>query len=276
VGVTPGRSDGAQRSPGRAAAAPLAALVDWTARVLEAASLQDAREAAEAIVGASLAEAPADDAPSLFLAVARRARRRVMGEPLAYVVGRQDFRGLPIKVDARVMVPRSDALVDAGHAAPSGGRVLDLGTGSGAIALALARARPDLRITASDISPDAIVVARANAQRLGLPVSLVVADGFPAEHGPFDLVLANLPYLAPGRARRLPGARFEPVLATAVGLGEDPLGVIRRVLATAPARQPIAIQHPRAAGAAIRGMLHRPRTAEHASGPAVTTGAVRG
>ncbi|MEZ5120524.1 MAG: peptide chain release factor N(5)-glutamine methyltransferase [Solirubrobacterales bacterium] len=107
-------------------------------------------------------------------------RRAVEREPVAYLLGRKGFRRLELEVDGRVLVPRpeTELLVEVAVAqlAP-GARVVDVGTGSGAIALALADERPDLRVTGSDVSADALAVARANGQRLGLPVAWVEADG---------------------------------------------------------------------------------------------------
>src|SRR3954447_9851286 len=131
---------------------------------------------------------------------ARRAmeliRRRVGREPVAYILGTKGFRHIDLAVDPRVLIPRPDSelLVELALTLPEGARVHDVGTGSGAIALALKQERPDLSVSASDASADAVDVARANAERLGLDVSFSVADGLPPGE-PFDLVVANLPYV---------------------------------------------------------------------------------
>lgn len=83
-------------------------------------------------------------------------------------------------------------LVEVATGLPTGAHVVDVGTGSGAVAVAMAHERPDLGVTASDLSPEALAVARANAERLGLDVNFVVADGVPP--GEYDLVVANPPY----------------------------------------------------------------------------------
>ncbi len=140
-----------------------------------------------------------EEASSLERLVARRVRR----EPLAYVLGEWGFRRLTLLVDSRVLVPRpeTEVVVErclariAGLAEP---RVLDVGTGSGAIALALADEHPGALVTGLDASEGALEVARANAERTGLPLELVEHDlraGLP--DGPWDLVVSNPPYVRP-------------------------------------------------------------------------------
>ena len=97
--------------------------------------------------------------------------------------------------------PETELLVELAVARlPQGARVVDVGTGSGAIALALADERPDLRVTGSDVSADALAVARANGERLGLRVEWLLADGVP--EGDWDAVVSNPPYVADGDAAR--------------------------------------------------------------------------
>src|SRR4051794_11766737 len=97
-------------------------------------------------------------------------RRRVQREPVAYILGTKGFRTIELLVDGRVLIPRPETehLVEAALDLPPGARVADVGTGSGAVALALKAERPDLEGIATDASADALAVARANAQRLGL------------------------------------------------------------------------------------------------------------
>jgi release factor glutamine methyltransferase len=166
-------------------------------------------------------------------------RRSVQREPVAYIVGHRGFRHLELAVDRRALVPRpeTELLVEVGLTLAPGTRVLDLGTGSGAVALALAHERPDLRVSASDVSADALALARANGERLGLDVRWLRADllaGVPEE---FDAILCNPPYVAAGeRAALAPEiVRHEP--ASALFAGPDGLDAIR-ALADQLARRP--------------------------------------
>ena len=138
-----------------------------------------------------------EEATTFERLLARRARR----EPLAYVLGEWGFRGLVLKTDARALVPRpeTEIVVErclallAGVDAPA---VLDVGVGSGAIALALADEHPGARVTAIDVSPAALALARENADAVGLAVTLEERDlreGLPP--GPWDLVVSNPPYV---------------------------------------------------------------------------------
>ena len=148
--------------------------------------------------------------------------RRAAGEPLAYLVGEKEFHGLPLRVDSNVLVPRPDTevLADwaiellAGKSAPS---VVDLGTGSGAIALAVKRACPRASVLATDLSPEALQIARSNAEGLGLAVEFRQGDWWQAT-GParFDLVLSNPPYIAAGDPH-LHALRHEPMQALSPG-----------------------------------------------------------
>jgi release factor glutamine methyltransferase len=163
------------------------------------------------------------------------ARRRVQREPIAYILGRKGFRRLELEVDPRVLIPRPETehVVEAALGLPAGARVVDVGTGSGAIALALADERPDLRVVATDVSPDALAVARANAQRLGLDVEFVEGDLLDGVEGPIDAVVSNPPYIDDG-TRLVPEiARYEPDVA--LFGGADGLDVYRRLAPAAAA-----------------------------------------
>jgi release factor glutamine methyltransferase len=160
-------------------------------------------------------------------------RRAVEREPLAYIVGRRGFRRLALAVDRRALVPRpeTELLVERALALRRGVSVLDVGTGSGAVALALKDERPDLAVSASDISADALELARANGLRLGLQVRWLQADllqGLPDE---FDAMLANLPYVPDAERSALAPeiTRHEP--PHALFAGPDGLSLIRRLLA---------------------------------------------
>src|SRR3954447_20410866 len=125
-------------------------------------------------------------------------RRRLRREPVAYILGRKGFRHLELAVDPRVLVPRpeTELLVElALELEPAS--VLDVGTGSGAIALAIADELPEAEVIATDTSSAALEVARANAVRLGLSERVRFVEGtLPDAEGGWDLVLANLPYVA--------------------------------------------------------------------------------
>jgi len=159
--------------------------------------------------------------------------RREAREPVAYIIGRREFRRICLAVDRRVLIPRpeTELLVEAALSLPTGATVLDVGTGSGAVALALKDERPDLDVYGVDISEDALAVARANARRLGLDVSFARADLLAGVSGPFDAVVANLPYVADGAALPPEVARYEP--PRALFAGRDGLDAVRRLIATA-------------------------------------------
>jgi release factor glutamine methyltransferase len=221
--------------------------------------------------------------PAELGAIRESVKRRQAGESVAYVVGKKEFWGLELAVDARVLVPRPDTetLVDqamerigraprvraaraadteidadadvrssdgpppAGfddHVAPAPSplktapRIADVGTGSGAIAITLAKERPDAVVIASDISPDALDVARANAVRHGVAVTFLEGDlEVPlGPHAPFDLIVANLPYVPTRDLAGLPPeVRAEP--RGALDGGSDGLALVRRLVTAAPA-----------------------------------------
>jgi release factor glutamine methyltransferase len=124
-------------------------------------------------------------------------RRRLRREPVAYILGRKGFRRIELMVDRRVLIPRpeTEMLVELALELESSS-VLDVGTGSGAIALAIADELPGCEITATDTSPAALEVARANAERLGLAGGVRFLETSLPEGERFDLVIANLPYIA--------------------------------------------------------------------------------
>ncbi len=164
------------------------------------------------------------------------AERRLLGEPVAYLLGHKEFHGLVLDVDARVLVPRPDTetLVDWALAllAPlPGPAVLDLGTGSGAIALALQYHRPDAHVEAVDRSTDALAVARANAARLGLPVRLRQASWLDGAGTGWRMIVSNPPYVAEADPH-LDELTHEPRCALAAGA--DGLDDLRTIVAQAP------------------------------------------
>jgi release factor glutamine methyltransferase len=193
--------------------------------------------------------------------------RRIAREPVAYILGRKGFRWIELSVDRRVLIPRPDTetLVEVAlETAPEGGRVHDVGTGSGAVALALKAERPDLVVSASDASADAVEVARENASRLELDVGISVADGFPP--GEYDLVVANLPYVREEEWDALaPEIRlYEP--REALVAGPDGLGAIRSLVAGAPSGTLLALEHAPDHAVAVRALLADSRTVRDLGG----------
>ncbi|MBS3936089.1 MAG: peptide chain release factor N(5)-glutamine methyltransferase [Sulfuritalea sp.] len=193
--------------------------------------------------------------------------RRAAGEPIAYLIGVREFYGRDFVVSPDVLIPRpeTELLVDvaktkvgvgpsqADARPPVGGSepglrawggtgvgagetaaILDLGAGSGCLAVTLALELPQARVTAVDVSPAALAIARGNAQRLGASVEFIESDWFaalPAQR--FELIVANPPYVAAGDPHLAQGdLRFEP--ADALTDHADGLTAIRRIVAQAP------------------------------------------
>ncbi len=190
-------------------------------------------------------------------------QRRLAGEPVAYIVGRKEFFGLNLVVNADVLVPRpdteclvewalelipltlalshegrgdkadADPLSPGGRGQGRGGNVLDLGTGSGAIGLAIKHARPQAEVTLVDASQAALAVACGNATSLGLTVHGLQSNWFesvPADNR-FDLIVSNPPYIADGDSH-LAALEHEPLMA--LTSGTDGLDAIRRIVQDAP------------------------------------------
>jgi release factor glutamine methyltransferase len=179
--------------------------LDSAVDALTAAMVDEPRLDAELLLGeamgrgraALVAEPGAEVPPAAARLFGELVRRRLRREPVAYILGRKGFRRLELAVDPRVLVPRpeTELLVElALELRPA--RVLDVGTGSGAIALAVADELPNAEVTATDTSPAALEVARANAERLGLSQRVRFLEGTLPADGAFDLILANLPYVA--------------------------------------------------------------------------------
>lgn len=181
---------------------------------------------------AELVAAPeAPLSPSAARSFAQAVRRRVRREPLAYIIGRRGFRRLEVCVDPRVLIPRpeTELLVElALELKPVD--ILEVGTGSGAVALAVADELPGARIIATDTSSAALQVASANAARIGLSERITFLEGTVPAGERFDLILANLPYVAEGEWAGLTPeiTRHEP--REALVAGPDGLDAIRKVV----------------------------------------------
>jgi release factor glutamine methyltransferase len=182
--------------------------------------------------------------------------RREAGEPVAYIRGLKEFRGLAFSVDARALIPRpeTERLVELAEAEAVarltarprdiGARrieIADIGTGSGAVVVALAVSLrrlgmlDEVRLLATDVSPDAVALARENAvaHAIGDRIDMAVADLLPGATGPFDMILANLPYVSSPAMAELPRATtFEPRVA--LDGGSDGLAVIDRLVERLP------------------------------------------
>jgi release factor glutamine methyltransferase len=172
------------------------------------------------------------------------AQRRARGAPFAYAVGRAAFRHLTLAVDERVLIPRveTEELVELvlGLGVAPGGTAIDVGTGSGAIALALAMEARFDRIIATDISRDAIAVARANAQSLArvlkAPVEFRIGSLLrPVTDIRARVLCANLPYIAHGEAVSLPASVRDWEPAVALFSPDEGMRAIRALLGAAPA-----------------------------------------
>jgi release factor glutamine methyltransferase len=255
----------------------LSAVLDAAAERLAAAGVDNARADAEVLVADALGVKPeqlsvesAGEVPAeVAAAIEERVARRVEREPMAYILGRAPFRSLEVAVDERVLWPRreTELLVEVAVDLPEGARVHEVGTGSGAIALALLAERPDLKVTASDLSPEAVEAARENAERLGIPLEVSVATGIPEGLEGVDLVIANLPYVTDSTIfERSPEIQKEPRIAVTGDCGEDGLGVIRGLIAETPSGWKLAMEHDTHHGPTMREMLRDATTLQDYEG----------
>ena len=163
-------------------------------------------------------------------------KRLVSGEPLPYLVGKQAFFGLDFTITPDVLIPRPETeqlieeclqwLEDQSHKR----KVADVGTGSGIIAITLADHFDDLKITALDVSPAALNVAKINAHKFGVEqrINFLQSDLFENCQDRFDLIVANLPYIPSEKLKLLPVSLYEPLIA--LDGGQDGLGVIDKCL----------------------------------------------
>ncbi|HEX7279929.1 MAG TPA: HemK/PrmC family methyltransferase [Solirubrobacterales bacterium] len=255
------------------------AILDDAAERISAAGVEDARTDAEVLVADALGVKPdelsVESAGEVGAEAAEKieagVQRRVEREPMAYILGRAPFRSLEVYVDERVLWPRreTELLVEVGTTLPQGARVHEVGTGSGAISLALLSERPDLRITASDLSPEAVEAARENAERLGLDLEITVGKGLPesVEAEEVDLVIANMPYVTDETIfERSPEIQKEPKVAVTGECGADGLGVIRSVIDETPSGWKLAMEHDTHHGPTMRELLRDATTLQDYEG----------
>lgn len=192
--------------------------------------------------------------------------RRIKGEPMAYILGEREFYGRMFAVNRHVLIPRPDTetlvetvLADFGTESIS---LLDLGTGSGAIALTLAAERPSWQVCATDVSTEALAVARQNSQRLKTSVRFFEGDWWGAlpvdEHLKFHVLVSNPPYIEADDAHLSEGdVRFEPM--GALTDGADGLQHYRRILHDVArhlrTNGAVYFEHGYNQGASVRGIL---------------------
>ena len=165
---------------------------------------------------------------------------RLSGEPLAYIVGRREFYGLELEVNEHVLIPRQETelLVDVVlEYLPNFGpipKLVDVGTGSGAVALAIAANYESVDLLATDISSEALDVARRNASKLELDnrVGFVRCDMLEAVGGPVDMIVSNPPYIPSGQIPHLQ-AEIQREPAVSLDGGDDGLDLFRRLVAQA-------------------------------------------
>jgi len=225
------------------------ALLAWTTDFLAKKGIEGPRNEAQLLLGhvlgydktyltVNFAEQPSEADRNRFKELIQR---RVAGWPVAYLVGTRDFYLLSFEVSPAVLIPRPETetlvLEALGYLKPlKEPTVLDLGTGSGCIAVSIAHQKKDAKVTATDISPDALDVARRNAAKHGVAdrVEFRKGDLFAAlpEGSTFDLVMSNPPYIAPGEFATLaPDVRdHEPRVA--LDGGSDGLAFYRRIAAS--------------------------------------------
>ena len=171
-----------------------------------------------------------------------KVRRRAEGEPLQHLLGYWDFFGQKFNTNHRALVPRQETemlvevvLKEMSQTGAVSGRLLDVGTGSGILAITFALEKPGLEVSAVDISEEALTLARENAQQLGVGIHFQQSDLAVNVEGPFQWVVANLPYVPTGEISGLQReVQQDPVLA--LDGGEDGLAIIKRLIESVPAK----------------------------------------
>jgi release factor glutamine methyltransferase len=211
--------------------------------------IEEARKNAALMLSAATGLSPAGlflhrDAPLSLTALSllkRWTARRIAGEPIQYITGETEFYGLSFKVTPAVLVPRPDSehVVEEAIKAVSGlsgPLIVDLATGSGCIGVTMAKEIPHAGVFATDISEEALEVARLNAETNGVKVEFLQGDLFSAlsGKGPFDLIVSNPPYVKTAELRSLSPEVWAHEPSIALDGGEDGLSIIRRIIAGAP------------------------------------------
>lgn len=252
-----------------------AAVLDWTTKKFTSEGVSAARLEAQVLIAHALGctrvqlytgfDRPlGDDERDAIRALIKR---RLAGEPLAYLVGEQEFWSLPFTVDPSVLIPRHDTetvvsvILDRAGDRAAARTVLDLCTGAGPLAVALARELPGAQVTATDVSPAAAALARRNAERNKVGDRVVVLEGdlwAPVGDRGFDVVVSNPPYIATGELAGLDReVQREPRLA--LDGGADGLDVFRRLVAALPAHVLagglVAFEHGHDQGDGVRALL---------------------
>ncbi|MBT8492583.1 MAG: peptide chain release factor N(5)-glutamine methyltransferase, partial [Deltaproteobacteria bacterium] len=250
-------------------------VLDWTTGRFERSGLESPRLEAQVLLARVLSSSrvalyTSFDRPMSkgeLAAYRELIRRRLAGEPVAYLVGEQEFWSRSFKVDSRVLIPRRDtetlieAVLDRVGDRQRELEVVDIGTGSGAIAVTLASELPRARVTATDVSAEALEVARTNASahQLDDRVELIQGDLFePLGERRFDVIVANLPYVTEGEMAELQTeVTAEPTAALVAGA--DGLVVIRRLAKELKYHLRksglVALEHGYQQGAAVRELL---------------------
>ena len=177
--------------------------------------------------------------------ISQALRRRINGEPIQYIIGKAQFLGLEFKVKKDVLIPRpeTEILVETVTKFVSSFRskvlkvsILDIGTGSGCIAVSLAKLLTDVEITATDISNEALEVAKQNALLNNVEVNFIQSDLFAysaLRTAHYDMIVSNPPYIPTGAIDKLqPEVRYEPRIA--LDGGEDGLDFYRRLIPESP------------------------------------------
>jgi release factor glutamine methyltransferase len=232
-------------------------LLGWTADYLKEHGSESPRLEAEVLLAhargckrielyTSFEEPASDELRSRFRDLVRR---RAEGAPVAYLVGHREFYSLDFVVTPDVLIPRPETellvvtlldLIKRRGAADGALRVADVGTGSGVIAIAVAKHAPNVHVTAFDISPAALVVAKGNADRLGVAAQITFAesnllDSSPATT-PFDFIASNPPYVSDAEMAELPRDVREHEPALALAAGPSGISVIERLVPQAADR----------------------------------------